>query len=112
MRRRKGPILPRKTLFDDLNGGRNLYCRREDLSNEASVETFFVSRMLKDLGYKDSQIKPKESLQTLTVSRGGRRTERYKPDYALVVRGVPRCIVSARVEREPRYDPTNGRIKG
>jgi hypothetical protein len=37
----------RKTLFDGLSGGRNIYCRREDLGNEASVETFFISRMLK-----------------------------------------------------------------
>lgn len=47
---------PRKTLFDGLSGGgRNLYCRRDDLGNEASVETFFISRMLSDLGaYKSS----------------------------------------------------------
>lgn len=92
--------LPRKSLLDDLNGGRNVYCRREDLGNEASVETFFISRMLKDLGYEDSQIKTKESLETLVVSLGGRKTQKYKPDFALVVRSMPRCIIDAKATDE------------
>ena len=53
---------------------KNLYCRLSDLSNEASVEQFFVSRMLEDLGYRDNQIKPKETLDKLATP--GRR----KPD--------------------------------
>ena len=76
-----GVIPPRKSVLDDLDGSaRNIYCRFADLSNEASVETFFLSRLLKDLGYKDSQIKTKESLRTLIVGRGHKQ-EKYKPDY-------------------------------
>lgn len=87
---------PRKTVLDDLGGAsRNLYCRLSDLSNEASVETFFLSRLLPDLGYKDSQIKSKSSLQALSVGRG-RKKEKYKPDYALMFRGDPRCVVDAK----------------
>ncbi len=93
----------RPTLFDSLNSERNIYCRREDLSNEASVEEFFISRLLKDLGFRDSQIKPKQSLSLLTVSRG-RRKERYKPDYALVVKKIPRCIVDAKSTTEDIED--------
>ena len=77
----------------------NIYCRLEDLSNEASIETFFVSRLLVDLGYKDSQIETKKSLKALTVGRGHKR-EKYKPDYALKIRGVPRCIVDAKGTEE------------
>lgn len=88
--------LSRKTVLDDLGGSsRNIYCRFSDLGNEASVETFFLSRLLPDLGYKDSQIKPKKSLQSLAVGRG-RKKEKYKPDYALFYRGAPRCIVDAK----------------
>jgi type I restriction enzyme M protein len=73
----------RKTVLDDLgSASRNIYCRFADLGNEASVETFFLSRLLYDLGYRDSQIKTKESLESLAVGRGSKR-ERYKPDYAL-----------------------------
>jgi len=56
--------------------------------------------MLHDLGYKDSQIKTKESLKNIAVSRGGRQTEKYKPDYALMVKGAPRCIIDAKATRE------------
>lgn len=100
--RKRPPELHRPTLWDDLaRSSRNPYCKREDLSNEASVEAFFVSRLLKDLGYEDSQIKTKESIETLTVGLGHRR-EKYKPDYALMVEGMPRCVVDAKgTEEDP-----------
>ena len=90
------PDPPRKTVLDDLGSpSRNIYCRFADLGNEASVEAFFLSRLLPDLRYKDAQIKPKQSLESLAVSRG-RKKEKYKPDYALLFRGEPRCIVDAK----------------
>ena len=48
-------------------------CREEDLSNEASVEQFFVDRLLKRLGWSDSQIKTKESISELSVSLARKR---------------------------------------
>lgn len=102
MARRKNPdsdgmlFPPRRSVLDGLAAAaRNIYCRVTDLSNEASVESFFAMRMLKDLGYADAQIKTKSSLSALTVARG-RRKEKYKPDYALMYRGRPRCIVDAK----------------
>ena len=100
MRHRKAPVAPtqRRTLFDalePLGTDRNLYCRREDLGNEASVETFFVARMISDLGFSDAQVKTKESLEELTIGKG-RRRERYRPDYALLVDGLPVCIIDAK----------------
>jgi type I restriction enzyme M protein len=32
------------------------------LHNEASVETFFVNRLLEELGYRDSQIQTKKPI--------------------------------------------------
>lgn len=90
------PTPARSTILDHLGGvSRNIFCELSNLDNEASVETFFVSRLLKDLGYTDKQIKAKKSLAALTVGRGS-RLEKYKPDYALFYRSVPRCIVDAK----------------
>ena len=79
---------------------RNKFCRLADLKNEASVEQFFVSRLLEDLGYKDSQIKPKTSLQMLVVNLGRRRLN-YKPDYAIQVDEKIRWIIEAKAVSEP-----------
>ena len=99
-RRQRRDKAGRKTLFDALAGvSTNAYCSLSDLSNEASVEAFFVQRMLEDLGYRDAQIKTKKSLSALVVPRG-RKRERYKPDYALFVDGVPRCIIDAKAVDE------------
>ena len=52
--------LPRVTLFDDIElNPKNVFCHLDDLDNEASVEHFFLSRLISDLGYKDHQIKTK-----------------------------------------------------
>jgi len=67
------------------------------------VETFFISRLLKDLGYSDAQIRTKESLQKLTVGKGHKK-EKYKPDYALVVDGKPRCVIDAKDPSEDIKD--------
>jgi len=91
----------RRTLFDSLsNGNANMYCERNVLTNEAAVETFFVNRMLFDLEYRDRNIKPKNSIAELTVSLGGARTARYKPDYVLVCQKKPRWIIDAKNPNE------------
>jgi len=64
-----------------------------------------VSRLLTDLGYQDSQIKPKKSLESLVVARG-RKREKYKPDHALMVNSLPRCIVDAKGLQEDLDDWT------
>ena len=82
---------------------KNLYCRLSDLSNEASVEQFFVSRMLQDLGYQDSQIKAKETLENLATP-AGRRKLLYRPDYALLVKRKVRWILDAKATSESLED--------
>ena len=86
----------RRTFFDGLDeGGRNLFCARRDLTNEAAVERLFCDRLLAELGYQDHQIKPKTTLHRIAVGRG-RRRENYRPDYAMVVSGSPRWILDAK----------------
>jgi type I restriction enzyme M protein len=74
---------------------RNKYCQSTDLSNEASVEFFFVMRMLKDLGYVDGEIKPKRSIGELRIPKGS-KTELYKPDFLLQIGQAPRWLIDAK----------------
>ena len=61
------------------------------LSSEATVEDFFVSRLLHDLGYSDKQIKPKASIDELKIAKG-RKSEKWRPDYAITYSGKVRWI--------------------
>src|SRR5260221_12662486 len=73
----------------------NKFCRSTDLTNEASVESFFVLRLLSDLGYNDKEIATKRSISELTIS-AGRRTELYKPDFVLECGKQPRWLIDAK----------------
>jgi type I restriction enzyme M protein len=77
----------------------NKYCRSDDLSNEASVEQFFVARLLVDLGYDDREIKPKTALAELLVGKG-RKKEPYKPDFLVYGGRIPRWIIDAKATTE------------
>jgi type I restriction enzyme M protein len=101
-------VPPRRSLLDTLSNSpdENLFCRRADLSNEASVETFFVNRLLKDLGYRDGQIQPKKSIAELTVSLGGSKSVRYKPDYVITYRRKPKWVLDAKSTSENPQDWT------
>ncbi len=99
---KKAGWIPRRSLFDSLPGHaqENLYCRLDSLSNEASVEKFFVDRLLDDLGYRDSQIQTKKSISELTVSLGGSKTVKYKPDYTMMFRRKPKWVLDAKATDE------------
>lgn len=98
----------RPSLFDDLikHTGKNIYCNLEDLSNEASVETFFVNPMLQDLGYPNKNIKTKESITKLKLAKGSKAYS-YKPDYCIVINKVPKIIIDAKGTKEIINDFTN-----
>lgn len=89
--------LLRPTLFDVLPAASSkcMFCRREDLTNEAAVEQFFVSRLIADLGYKNGQIRPKASIETFKISIGSKK-QNYKPDYVLVPKTKPRLVIDAK----------------
>ncbi len=74
----------------------NKFCRSIDLSNEASVESFFVLRLLEALGYDDNEIKTKQSIKDLKVGKGRKRGESYKPDFIIVTKRKPRWIIDAK----------------
>lgn len=77
------------------SGDANKFCRSSDLSNEASVESFFVLRLLADLGYEDREIRTKESIDPLGIPRG-RRRETFRPDYLIVCRKRARWLIDAK----------------
>src|SRR4051812_29528536 len=83
----------------------NKFCSSTDLSNEASVESFFVLRLLADLGYADREIWTKQSIQRHRIPKGS-RTELYKPDYVLVCDDVPRWLIDAKSTDERIEDYT------
>jgi type I restriction enzyme M protein len=75
---------------------KNLFCRAEDLRNEADVEQIFARRLIEYIGYEDRQIRPKDSLTQLTVG-GMRGTEAlYRPDFAMKVGNLVRWIFEAK----------------
>lgn len=82
---------------------KNLFCARSALNNEASVEQFFVSRLIDHLGYDDKNIRPKTSLEKIKVSVG-RKKYNYLPDYALIVARKPRWICDAKATSEDLDD--------
>ncbi|MBI2078190.1 MAG: N-6 DNA methylase [Euryarchaeota archaeon] len=80
---------------------RNKFCTTADLGNESAVEQFFAVRLLRDLGYKNGQIRPKTSLKQLSVKRGRTdRTEKYRPDYGIVLDAKVRWILEAKDTKE------------
>lgn len=81
----------------------NMFCSLRDLTNESSVEQFFGIRLLGELGYNDSQIKTKESIETLKVSQGRRRVL-YRPDYVLMLQRRPRLVMDAKATTEALDD--------
>lgn len=92
----------RHTLLDDLLEGQsssNKFCSRSVLTDEASVEMFFVQRLLTDLGYRDREIRPKKALSDIVVARG-RSKEYFKPDFVIMTRDKPRWLLDAKSPTE------------
>lgn len=62
----------------------NIFCDKKDLTNESSVEQFFVIRLLRDLGYEDAFIRPKKTIQSYKIDKGKTKKD-YAPDYILYI---------------------------
>ncbi len=71
----------------------------KNLNNEDSVENFFLDRVIKDLKFKDEEIKTKQSIKQLSISQG-RRKELYKPDYVLYKNKKPAIVIEAKAISE------------
>ena len=81
----------------------NKFCSLDDLSNESSVETFFVNRLVKDLSYPDKSVKLKTAITKLVIGKGSSK-EHYKPDYVLYHNKIPRFIIDAKAINENPED--------
>lgn len=92
--------------FDSRDLSENMFCKWDNLDNEASVESFFVDRLLNELGYEDSEIKPKNSIDKLPIPKG-RQDEHYKPDYVTYCDGNPRLVIDAKGTNEDVDDWIN-----
>lgn len=90
----------RRKPVTNVHGSRsNMFCERAVLGNEASVEQFFVNRLISALDYTDNQVRPKQSLDELMVNQG-RSRKRYRPDYALEIDGTVRWVIEAKAASE------------
>jgi len=87
----------------DYHQDRNLYCEKKSLTNEATVEIFFVNRLLTDLGYKDKNIKAKESIDKVVIAKGSKKIS-YKPDYIIVEKKSPLLVIDAKAPNEKIAD--------
>lgn len=78
----------------------NLFCRLDDLINEADVEQIFARRLIEHIGYADRQIRPKDALTELAVGEMQGTEALYRPDFAVKIRNQVRWILEAKSPNE------------
>lgn len=79
---------------------KNKFCEKSVLRNESDVEQFFVARLLKDLGYKDTNILTKHAIPAYVIGKGQKR-QSHIPDYQLRMGKTPTLIIEAKHPEEP-----------
>lgn len=79
---------------------KNKFCELDSLHNESDVEQFFVIRLLKDLGYKDTNILTKHAIPSYVLGKGGKKHP-HVPDYQLRIGKTPVLIIEAKNPHEP-----------
>ena len=77
----------------------NLFCKQSDLGNEASVEAWFVNKLIDYLGYAPEDVKLKTSLKDFKVGKGS-KSELYKPDYVIQINKLPVLVIDAKSTSE------------
>lgn len=82
-----------------MKDSKNIFCHKSDLTNESSVEQFFVNRLLELLHYPDKSIKPKNSLKKIAIGKGSKK-ENYKPDYVCLYEKKPKIVIDAKPTKE------------
>lgn len=79
-------------------------CVKSNLSNEASVETFFIDRWIEYLNWPDKDLKLKDSISNHILTFG-RKKINYKPDYILLnKRHQPVVVIDAKAANEKLDD--------
>lgn len=79
---------------------KNKFCDMSDLHNEADVEQNFARRLIEYLGYRDDQIRPKDSLAKLAVGKMRGDAAKYRPDFAIRIGQTIRWIFEAKAPEE------------
>ena len=79
---------------------KNKFCEVEALHNESDVAQFFVISLLKDLGYKDTNILTKHAIPTYVLGKGGKKHP-HVPDYQIRIGKTPVLILEAKNPQEP-----------
>ena len=74
---------------------KNIFCIKENLRNESDVEQFFVIRLLKELGYKDTNIFTKRTLPYHSTGKGLKK-RLHRPDYAIKINKIWSLIIEAK----------------
>ena len=76
----------------------------KDINSEAQVETRFLNKLFKDLGYPDEAIIPKERIPALLLSDGVKKIKK-EVDFLLTDRhGITRVIVEAKDPSKNIFD--------
>lgn len=76
----------------------------KDINSEAQVETRFLNKLFKDLGYPDEAIIPKERIPALLLSDGVKKMKK-EVDFLLTDRhGITRVIVEAKDPSKNIFD--------
>jgi len=88
--RRTTPMANKRSASDA-----NLFCKRGNLTNEASVENWFVDKLLVHLGFRPEDQLLKSSIEELKVGRGS-QSSLYRPDYIILVNGFPALVIDAK----------------
>ncbi len=84
---------------------KNKYCSIDNLINEADVEQAFLRRLLEDMGFSDSEIRPKDALSKLVIGgMRGEKYERYRPDFAIKIGQKIVAIIEAKTPEENLKD--------
>jgi len=74
---------------------KNKFCELSTLRNESDVEQFFVIKLLKELGYKDTNIFTKYTLPFHTIGKGAQKRSR-RPDYAIKINKIWSLILEVK----------------
>ncbi len=77
----------------------NLFCKRSHLTNEASVEKWFVDPLLQHLGFGADDQRVKTSIRELKIGKGS-KSSLYKPDYIIHSNGFPILVIDAKAPNE------------
>jgi len=81
-----------------------LYCKIEDLNNESDVEQKFIVPLITSIppqgfGYLNNEFLSKKTIKKLTIDKSGDKRS-YKPDFILLINGVPVVVVEAKSPNE------------